>query len=123
MLAARSDYPPAHRTEPVDRQHLARYTLGDIGLENEVLELFASQLPSLIEGLKDAPTARERYVAAHTLKGSSRAIGAWKLAALAEDAERCTAHGEGTIAAEILRRIEEHAAELIAYVAHGMLVT
>lgn len=74
--------------EPIDRVHLARYTLGDVALETEVLGLFAESLPKMVAGLTDArdPTAWRH--AAHSLKGSARAIGAWSLADAAARAEK-----------------------------------
>ncbi len=74
--------------QPVDLAHLRRYTLGDRGLELEILGLFVDQLPITIGALKNAPTEKEWGMAAHTLKGSARAVGAWPLATLAEGAER-----------------------------------
>ncbi len=72
---------------PIDMAHLRRYTLGDRGLEKEVLDLFLAQLPSIIGALGVSETGDVRSRAAHTLKGSGRAVGAWRIAALAEDIE------------------------------------
>jgi HPt (histidine-containing phosphotransfer) domain-containing protein len=72
----------------LDLAHLARYTLGDQALEAEVLSLFLDQLPVTFSGLRSARTAREWHLATHTLKGSATAVGAWRLAELAELAER-----------------------------------
>ncbi|MEZ5899585.1 MAG: Hpt domain-containing protein [Hyphomicrobiaceae bacterium] len=72
---------------PVDLKHLRRYTLGDSGLEKEVLELFLAQLPATIAALGAARTEKDWKVAAHTLKGSGRAVGAWRIARIAEQAE------------------------------------
>ncbi len=60
---------------PVDLKHLRRYTLGDAGLEREILDLFFGQLPTTIAALAAAATPKEWKVAAHTLKGSGRAVG------------------------------------------------
>ena len=73
---------------PIDRAHLSRYTLGDVQLEREVLALFIEQAPDLLVRLRSARTTREWHMAAHTLKGSARAIGAWRLAKVAEAAEQ-----------------------------------
>jgi len=73
---------------PIDRAHLARYTLGSPLLEREILGLFLAQLPLSIEQLRFAATDREWQIAAHTIKGSARAVGAAEIAALALDAER-----------------------------------
>src|SRR4051812_35026424 len=60
---------------PVDFAHLKRYTLGDRALELEVLHLFAAQAPLTLEVLRRAHTTRAWRDAAHTLKGSARAVG------------------------------------------------
>ena len=73
---------------PVDLQHLRRYTLGDQKLEREILRLFLTQLPDLTAALRTAQTERDWKMAAHSLKGSGRSIGAWRIACLAEGAER-----------------------------------
>lgn len=71
----------------LDLAHLVRQTLGERGLEREVLALFEQQcmrlLPLILAG--DGPT--ERADAAHTLKGAARAVGAWRVAALCETVE------------------------------------
>ena len=72
---------------PIDRAHLRRYTLGDKALEDEVLRLFLAQLPETLAALRSAATERDWKIAAHTLKGSSRAVGAWRIASLAQEAE------------------------------------
>ena len=78
----------AQASSPIDHVHLARYTMGNKALELEVLQLFAGQAPETLASLKAAATAKEWHVAAHTLKGSARAVGAFALAAAAEEAER-----------------------------------
>jgi HPt (histidine-containing phosphotransfer) domain-containing protein len=103
--------------QPVDLVHLRRYTLGDRGLELEILGLFADQLPITIGALKNAPSEKEWAMAAHTLKGSARAVGAWSLATIAESAERL--HGLADIAERgaIVRRLEAAAREAREYIA------
>jgi HPt (histidine-containing phosphotransfer) domain-containing protein len=73
---------------PVDVQHLRRYTLGDRKLEAEILQLFLLQLPQLTAALRSAATERDWHMATHSLKGAGRAVGAWRVADLAEAAER-----------------------------------
>ncbi len=63
---------------PIDLQHLARMTLGEPGLEREVLTLFATQSRDLIGKLASLP--EDAAALAHTLKGSARAIGAFRVA-------------------------------------------
>ncbi len=72
----------------IDLKHLRRYTMGDRALEQEVLELFLAQLPKTIAALSGAVNDHEWRIAAHTIKGSGRAVGAWQIARLAEQAER-----------------------------------
>lgn len=88
---------PLKMTEPdkgtgapgaIDREYLARFTLGNEALEQEVLQLFAGQAPLYLQQLKSAKTAKEWSEAAHTIKGSAAAIGARHLTAVAEVAER-----------------------------------
>jgi HPt (histidine-containing phosphotransfer) domain-containing protein len=68
---------------PIDIEHLRRMTLGDAGLEHEVLAMFAAQSVSLIGALAAIPADAGALV--HTLKGSARAIGAFRVA----DAAAC----------------------------------
>ena len=63
---------------PIDLEHLRRMTLGDAGLEREVLALFSAQTVSLIGALATLPP--QAGALAHTLKGSARAIGAFAVA-------------------------------------------
>ena len=67
---------------PIDIAHLKRMTLGDAGLEREVLAMFAGQAVRLIEALAALPADAAEI--AHTLNGSARAIGAFKVADAAE---------------------------------------
>ena len=72
---------------PVDLAHLRRYTLGNRPLELEILDLFLAQAPTTIDRLSTAAGEKQWREAAHTLKGSARAIGAWRLAEAAETGE------------------------------------
>jgi HPt (histidine-containing phosphotransfer) domain-containing protein len=74
--------------DPVDLTYLARFTLGNAALEREVLQLFADQVPLYLQALRDAHLRKAWKEAAHTIKGSASAIGAWRLARFAEMAER-----------------------------------
>jgi HPt (histidine-containing phosphotransfer) domain-containing protein len=63
---------------PIDFEHLKRMTLGDAGLEQEVLAMFAAQSAKLMAALATVPA--DAGALAHTLKGSARAIGAFGVA-------------------------------------------
>ena len=77
---------------PIDIAHLKRMTLGDAGLEREVLAMFAGQAVRLIEALAGWPADATEI--AHTLNGSARAIGAFKVAEAAEAFEAALREGE-----------------------------
>ena len=74
-------------SRPVGLVHLSRYTLGERALEREVLELFCTQSVLYLEQLRAAMSDKAWKDAAHSLKGSARAIGAWRAAQTAERAE------------------------------------
>lgn len=80
---------------PIDLEHLRRMTLGDAGLEREVLAMFAAQTVSLIDALVSLPA--EAGALAHTLKGSARAIGAFTVANAAERLEAAIRKGEDAL--------------------------
>jgi HPt (histidine-containing phosphotransfer) domain-containing protein len=100
---------------PVDLKHLRRYTLGDRALEKEVLQLFLDQLPRTIAALAEARSDREWKLAAHTLKGSGRGVGAWRIAAIAEDAERLTFGAPSETKSEAIALLTEAASEAEAF--------
>ncbi len=70
---------------PIDKGHLARMTLGDVAVEQEVLAMFAAQSAELTERLSGMPEDAATLV--HTLKGSARAVGAFRVADAAADLE------------------------------------
>jgi len=74
---------------PIDLNHRARMTCGDKALACEVLALFLRQSATLGAALADA--SGDTAGLAHTLKGSARSIGAFRVAdcaAAAEDSVR-----------------------------------
>ncbi len=104
-------------SEPLDLQHLGRYTLGDRDLEQEILELFIEQVPKTLEALKTASSGKDWQMAAHTLKGSGRAVGAWRVAELAEHAERIGDINDCSARRTALAGLEQAAAEARAFIA------
>lgn len=105
--------PPVADDGPVNLQHLRRMTLGDAGLEREVLDMFARQAGHLTGRLADLPP--EAGTLAHTLKGSARAIGAFRVAATADALE--TAIRDGRAAAQALADLCDAVAEANAAIA------
>lgn len=79
----------------VDRDHLGRMTLGDRSLEHEVLRLFERQADMLIGRMAQATPANTKTLA-HTLDGSARGIGAWRVSQAAKEVERAVA-GNGDV--------------------------
>lgn len=102
---------------PVDLKHLRRYTLGDAGLEREILGLFFAQLPNTIAALSGASTQKEWKVAAHTLKGSGRAVGAWRIARIAEQAENSQGIADAAHVANTVALLEAAAEEARLFIA------
>ena len=82
---------------PIDFEHLSRMTLGDAGLEQEVLAMFVAQSTTLVSTLAAMPA--DASALAHTLKGSARAIGAFSVADAAARLEAAIARGFDTSAA------------------------
>ncbi len=67
-------------------------TLGDAILEHEVLAMFSAHAVSLIATLASLPA--DANALAHTLKGSARAIGAFRVAEAAEGVETAIRDGD-----------------------------
>jgi HPt (histidine-containing phosphotransfer) domain-containing protein len=82
---------PASDATAVDLDHLKRMTLGDVALEREVLQMFLKQTSSLLTELADAST--QTGALSHKLKGSARAVGAFRLAERAAALEHAAREG------------------------------
>ncbi|THD65239.1 MAG: Hpt domain-containing protein [Bradyrhizobium sp.] len=77
---------------PIDIEHLERMTLGEAGLKREVLAMFSAQAVGLIGTLATLPSDAEAV--AHKLKGSARAVGAFRVADAAESVEAAMHNGD-----------------------------
>lgn len=75
------------RARPVDLVHLARQTMGDRALEQEVLSMFVQQAGTVRNEIARADAARRLFLA-HSLIGSARGVGAFGVARIAEEVER-----------------------------------
>ncbi|HEY2183538.1 MAG TPA: Hpt domain-containing protein [Xanthobacteraceae bacterium] len=74
-------------SEPaIDLAHLDRMTFGEKSLAREVLRLFDRQADILSARISQADPEAAAALA-HTLKGSARGVGAWKVAGAAEELE------------------------------------
>jgi len=78
---------PANGDLPIDLNHLSRQTMGDSGLEMEVLRLFDEMSRTYYGRLETSTTVADLLVNLHTLKGAAMGIGAFQLADLARVAE------------------------------------
>jgi len=105
----------------IDENHLGRMTLGDRRLEREVLELFLRQTTIMLERIAAAepPTAA---AAAHTLKGSARGIGAWRVARAAENLEQAAGGPDGYAWAGALAELKSASLEAGAAIAARLTV-
>jgi HPt (histidine-containing phosphotransfer) domain-containing protein len=79
--------PRGDTRRPIDMDHLSRQTLGDPGLELEVLRLFDEMSQVYYGRLETSTTVDDLLRNLHTLKGAAAGIGAFGLAELARVAE------------------------------------
>ena len=95
----------ASRPAILDIAHLARMTFGDMGLQREVLGLFDRQVAMLLARMHGAPPTVTAALA-HTIGGSARGVGAWEVAAAAEEFERAARQAGADTVGEALRALE-----------------
>lgn len=82
------EYVNSHCPDAIDFEHLSRYTMGNAELEQEILQLFCNQCHDYVATLKTSLEDPENWKqATHALKGSSRGVGAWRVAAETSVAE------------------------------------
>lgn len=94
--------PLAPAEQAIDLVHFSRMTFGDRSLEREILQLFDRQSEILLARMRQcAPSSAGSF--AHTLKGSSRSIGAWRMGNAAEAVELTAPTGN---AAEVKAAID-----------------
>lgn len=78
----------------IDREHLARYTMGDEALEVEILGLFLKGADEYLSMLRQHPPGSAEFKrAAHSLKGSARGVGAFEVGDLAFACEQYETSG------------------------------
>lgn len=100
----------------VDLDHLRRFTRGDHALEAEVLGMFVDNGPTYVQALRQASTDTAWVAAAHTLKGTAWAIGAWRVGQLAEAAERLKTNPDLALRRLAVGDIERAVAEAAAFI-------
>lgn len=100
----------ARKLDAIDEDHLERMTLGDRSLEREVLEIFARQAALMLRRIAGAEPALAA-AAAHTLKGSARGIGAWRVALAAERLEEAAGEAGAKALTAAIAELEAASAE------------
>ena len=76
-----------HARGPIDMEHLGNQTLGDPGLQEEVLRLYARMSQVYLGRIEDSTTIQALVESLHTLKSAAAGIGAWDVRDLAKRAE------------------------------------
>jgi HPt (histidine-containing phosphotransfer) domain-containing protein len=81
----------------IDTEYLSEISGGDLEFEKELIQAFIDAAPDLITSCIDAVQANDLpkvVYASHTLKGSSRSIGALQFALVAEAVEKAAREGD-----------------------------
>ena len=97
----------------IDLRHLEQYVFGDRSLLDEILTIFIEQATSWIERMDPALADEDWHLAAHTLKGAARGVGAWALGEVAEAAETLVGPGQETPRRALQRDLKAIASEAI----------
>lgn len=88
---------PGQAEPAIDLVHLSKQTFGDHDLQRELLALFDAQAAQFAERLNEPLATGEigwRAALLHTIKGSSRAIGAFEVGRAAEAYEQALPAGD-----------------------------
>jgi HPt (histidine-containing phosphotransfer) domain-containing protein len=110
--------PLAPLDHPIDLDHLARMTLGDAALEQEVLAMFAEQSARLLAAMTALPA--DAGALAHKLKGSARGIGAFAVAEAAAQLETAIRTGDNPASAfAVLKEAVAEVRAAIETILHG----
>jgi hypothetical protein len=119
MIRTRRKSQPAPEGEAFDPMifdvvHFRHYTQGNAEFEAELIGLFRGQLSSLLDQLGIAGSASDWKLAAHTLKGSARAIGAVAISDIAATLEELGFPGGAELRHSLLRLLRRAIADFIA---------
>lgn len=99
----------------VDLAHLAQYTAGDKSIERELAGLFTTSSDRYLQTMLDTLDAGEWRVAAHSLKGAAKGIGAGEVARLAEHAEGLDVPADDQIRQKIVMDLREATGAVARY--------
>jgi HPt (histidine-containing phosphotransfer) domain-containing protein len=87
-LGTEQDAPRKDRAHgPIDMDHLGRQAMGDSGLQDEVLRLYARMSQVYLGRIEDSTSVTMLLEHLHTLKSAAAGIGAWAVRDLARQAE------------------------------------
>ncbi len=76
-----------HSRAPIDMDHLDQQSLGDPGLRDEVLRLYAQMSAVYLGRIEESTSTPLLLEHLHTLKSAAAGIGAWGVRDLAKRAE------------------------------------
>ncbi len=76
-----------YAARPIDLVHLSRQSLGDAGLEAEILRMFDQMVITYMSKIRQSMDFDETLLNLHALKGASAGVGANNIAILAKAAE------------------------------------
>lgn len=98
-----------HESLPVvDREDLVNRLLGDAKLADEILQVFAAEVPAMLDDLKKSMAAQDGQkiiLRAHTLKGASGNVSAKRMSATAAEMETLARQGDLNALASPLARL------------------
>jgi len=97
----------------IDEEHLRRMTLGDRGLARELLQIFVRQSAATLDRIIGHDPAAIA-AAAHTMIGSARGIGAWRVAKAAEQLECVVGEGNEKALDEAIAALKSASLEVKA---------
>lgn len=78
---------PQFTPGPIDMVHLARQSLGDPGLQAEILRLYADMSQIYFARIEQSTSSADLAGHLHTLKSAAAGVGAWTVRDLARIAE------------------------------------
>ena len=79
---------------PIDMVHLEHQSLGDPGLQEEVLRLYTQMSGVYMRRIEDSLGSDDLMRHLHTLKSAAAGIGAWQVRDLAKHAEDALREGQ-----------------------------
>ncbi|RYG97268.1 MAG: Hpt domain-containing protein, partial [Alphaproteobacteria bacterium] len=113
-LGVGQDAPQNDRAhDPIDMEHLARQALGDPGLQDEVLRLYARMSQVYLSRIENSTSLPMLVEHLHTLKSAASGIGAWGVRDLARQAEDHLRSGQ-PVNPELIEDIAIAVAECLA---------